>query len=73
LFNASFGSYSLAIFDLYDKPEFKYMGQAFMIIYIFVNLVLLLNMVIAMMADTYAMMSEISKGVYNNSVLSILP
>ena len=49
------------------------MGQAFLIIFIFVNLVLLLNMVIAMMADTYAMMTEISKGVYNNAILSILP
>ena len=73
LFNASFGSYNLSLFDQYEKDEFKYLGQAFLIIFIFVNLVLLLNMVIAMMADTYALMTEISKGVYNNAVLQVQP
>lgn len=47
----------------------KYIGHVFMIAFVFVNLILLLNMVIAMMADTYAMMSEIKRGIYNYEIL----
>ena len=57
----------MAIFDVYkeDRPAIMYLGHFFMIFYLFVNLFLLLNMVFAMMADTYANMSEVKKGLYN--------
>lgn len=73
LFDASFGTYDLAIFDSYERPVMRYIGQAFMIIFLFINLILLLNMVIAMMSDTYALMTEISRGVYNDAVLTVMP
>ena len=73
LYNASFGSYSLTLFDSYDRPEMRIIGQAFLIFFVFVNLILLLNMVIAMMGNTFGAMSEISKGVYNHAVLQSLP
>ena len=50
-----------------------YIGHAFFMIFIFGNLVLLLNMVIAMMADTYTQMDEVKRGVYNYQILSVLP
>ena len=66
LYNTSFGEYDFAMFDVYeDYPEKKYIGHVFLIIFIFVNLILLLNMVVAMMTDTYALMSMMKKGVYN--------
>jgi len=60
LFGASFGSFSLALFDkVYDQTQI-FIGQGFLIFFVFINLLLLLNMVIAMMADTYAATNEIA-------------
>lgn len=50
-----------------------YIGHAFFILFIFLNLVLLLNMVIAMMADTYVQMDEVKAGIYNYQILSFHP
>ena len=67
MFYASFGSYDLAIFDVYkdDRPAMMYIGHVYLVVYVTINLFLLLNMVVAMMADTYANMSEVKKGLYN--------
>ena len=75
MFNASFGSYNLIIFEVYTDtlPEMKYVGHAFFLFFLFFNLVLLLNMVIAMMADTYAALTEIKVGIYNYNVLTVEP
>ena len=75
MFYASFGSYDLAIFDVYkdDRPAMMYIGHVFLILYVTANLFLLLNMVVAMMADTYANMSEVKRGLYNFQVLRIVP
>ena len=75
MFYASFGSYDLAIFDVYkdDRPIVMYIGHFYILLYLITNLLLLLNMVIAMMADTYANMTEVKKGLYNYQVLRIYP
>lgn len=76
MFNASFGSYDLGVFDVYAEsptPSLKIIGHFFFFIFLFFNLVLLLNMVIAMMADTYAAMNEIKTGIYNYNVLIVEP
>ena len=66
LFGAAFGSYKFDWFDVYEEqPIKKYIGHIFLIMFIFINLILLLNMLIAMMSDTYAMMGEMKKGIYN--------
>ena len=67
LFNATFGEYDFGIFDIYeDFPIKKYIGHFSLISFLFINMMLLLNMVVAMMTDTYAIMSEFKKGIYNN-------
>ena len=74
LFGVSFGDFELTLFDeVYDSPAQRYIGQAFLLVFIFVNLLLLLNMVVAIMADTYAAMTATTKGIYNHSILSTLP
>ena len=73
-FHASFGDYDLSMFDAYeDRPLLKYFGHAYIILYLFINLLLLLNMVIAMMADTYAQMAEVKMGLYKYQILRIMP
>jgi len=66
MFNATFGSYDFAIFEVYnDLLPAKYFGHFFMISFLAINMILLLNMVVAMMSDTYAIMGETRKGIYN--------
>ena len=48
-------------------------GIYLVIVYSFINVLILLNVVIAMMADTYAMLSSVRQGIYNYSVLSMFP
>ena len=48
-------------------------GIYLVIVYSFINVVILLNVVIAMMADTYALLSSVRQGVFNYSILSIFP
>ena len=57
LFFATLGEFSFEIYDVYDdRIMMKYIAHLFMITFLFVNMILLLNMVIAMMSDTYIMM-----------------
>ena len=69
LFGASFGSFNLYLFDDLS-PQQRYLGQFFIVSFAFVNTLLLLNMVVAMMADTYAAMMETKDGIYNHAILS---
>ena len=74
--NCALGDWDLEIFDqLIEKtppsPYLRDYGIYLVIIYSFINVLILLNVVIAMMADTYALLSSVRQGVYNYSVLSI--
>jgi len=74
MFNATFGTYSFEIYDVYDdRIEIKYIAHFFMFTYLFTNLILLINMVVAMMTDTYVMIGEIKQGIYNYQILRVLP
>ena len=75
---ASFGEYDLTIFDVFvqTQPERKLLRQfgiGFVLSFVFINMLLLLNIVIAMMADTYAMMTSVRRGIYNYSVVRVSP
>ena len=67
LFNATFGSYSFNWFKVLEQKSevAMYFGHAYLVIFLSLNLLLLLNMLIAMMSDTYAIMGETRKGIYN--------
>ena len=77
-FNASIGSYDLTVFDIYETGEpprvlLKWFGVVFVVFFIFLNLLILVNVLIAMMADTYALMSSQRKGLFNYGVIRAVP
>lgn len=74
LFNATFGDYDLGMFDVYEsQPTKKFIGHFLLISFLFINVILLLNMVVAMMTDTYAEMNFVKKGIYNYQIMRLLP
>ena len=75
---ASLGSWSTSIFDHYAEgtPPRKFMrdvGVYFVLTFNFINVLILLNVVIALMADTYSLMSGVRKGLYNYSIVKTVP
>ena len=44
-----------------------------MLSFVFLNLVMLINVVIAMMADTYSYMTSLKLGIYSHSVIKTAP
>ena len=79
LFNAfrTYLSASLGEFDLhqYDEyPGFKGNFGLFMhILVLFVNMILIINLLIAFMSDTYARMASVRIGLYWSSVIKEMP
>ena len=60
-YQASFANYDLEIFDVYtDRGQnfMKQFGRWFVLLFVFVNALILINVVIAMMADTYILMTS---------------
>ena len=75
LFNATFGNYEFSIFDVYepDFSAFKYLGHLFMFCFLFMNLLIFLNMVVAKMSNSYALMMSFRQGIYNYEIMRALP
>lgn len=77
-FNASMGNYNLNVFDIYEEGDsprvfLKWFGVGFVVLFIFLNLIILINVLIAMMTDTYALMSSQRKGLFNYGVIRAVP
>ena len=75
-FMASFGSFEIDIFKetyLPDRPNMARVGIMFVFSFVFLNLLILINVVIAMMADTYGIMTSLRLGIYSHSVLRAAP
>ena len=75
-FMASFGGYDIDIFKttyLPDRPNMSRIGILFVFSFVFLNLLILINVVIAMMADTYGIMTSLRLGIYSHSVLRAAP
>ena len=69
---AALGDWDIEVFNVYEElnmPVKNKMGVYFTLIYVFINLLVLLNVVIAMMADTYALMTSVRKGLYNYNII----
>ena len=72
---SSLGNWDIGIFDSYledngnDQKTMRFMGIAFVMAFVLINLLILINVVIAMMADTYALMTSVRKGVYNYNIV----
>ena len=68
----SFGSFDLSIYDDLGGGK-KYFGQIFHLLVIIVNLLLMLNLVIAIMSDTYSALSEVKLGLYLQGIVEATP
>jgi len=67
LFEASLGQWDLSIFDtLHIGP---YVGKIYMIIVLMMNLVLLLNLIIAILSNTYTIFAPRSLALYYDGVI----
>lgn len=74
MFNTTFGNFDFTIFNAYAMDSFMhFFGHGFLMFFIVTNLILLLNMVIAMMSDTYNTMNETLIGIYYHRVLLMMP
>ena len=73
---ASFGSFDVTIFDdayLPDRPELRRFGIYFVLLFVFLNLIILVNVVVAMMADTYGYMTTLKLGIYSHRLIKAAP
>lgn len=57
---AAFGEFEVSIFDVFlpERPLIREIGVYFVMSFVFLNVLILINVVIAMMADTYAAMTS---------------
>ena len=75
---SSLGNWDLTIYDdttEYDEPLvfLKHIGRIYHLIFLVVNLVLMLNFIIAILSDTYANYIELKNGLYYNELVMIFP
>ena len=59
----AFGNWNLSIYDELSGGK-KYFGIIFHLVAIVINLLLLLNLIIAIMSDTYAQLTDMKLGLY---------
>lgn len=71
MFGTGMGNYNLALYN--DLSLGKVFGEAFVIISVIINNVVLLNFVIAIQADTYSRFSEESLGIYYDGIITRIP
>ena len=73
--DAAFGGYNLSVFDVFknDRLFLYWFGIIFILVFVFLNLLILLNILIAMMADTYSLMTSVRKGLYNGNIIRAIP
>ena len=69
-FECAFGGWDLSMYDAYLEKQppsenLRRFGIVFNLLYVAIQLIVLVNMVIAIMTDTYTTMSTQRKGIYN--------
>lgn len=71
-FATAMGEFDL---EMYEEmgPTKKYYGIAFHVIVILCNLLLMLNLVIAIMSDTYSRFAQVQLGLYSNGIIEAIP
>lgn len=57
-----------------ERPESdQYIGLAYMIMFLILNIVVIINLVIAILATTYSEFSEFDRGLFYDTMISSLP
>lgn len=72
---AAMGDYDISIFDIFleTNPFMYWLGVYNTLTFVFINILVLINVVIAMMTDTYALMTSVRKGLYNYNIIKATP
>ena len=73
MFNTGFGNYELLEDSYSDYEHGEIVIQIVIIIAVLLNCILLLNFVIAMLADTYSKLTNQSLGLYYDGVIARIP
>lgn len=71
LFETSMGEWDLNIYN--DSVLGKEVGEVYHILVVILNLILLLNLVIAILSETYARFSKLKLGLYYDGVVDAIP
>lgn len=72
LFGSALGEYNLTIYDDLGDDK-KFIGICFHVVFLSCNLLLLLNLVIAIMSDTYQSYSGVKLGLYSQEIIEAIP
>lgn len=70
LIDSSMGNYDFSVFNQIEDPNFKIVGQVYLLLVVIVFTILILNLVIAILSNTYNIYDPKSKGLYLSKILS---
>lgn len=73
IFDTSLGNYDFSVFDNYTGAGGVVFGKLFITCTVLINNVVLLNFVIAILADTYSKLAKESLGIYYDGIISRIP
>jgi hypothetical protein len=71
-FQSSMGEWTYEIYDPLGD-QMKYFGIMFHIVVVIANMILMLNLIIAIMSDTYAQLSDVKLGLYSQGIIEAIP
>ena len=69
LFSAALGTFDFNVIGSNDKSEI--LGDAFLVVFIILNMILLLNLLIAILSSTYAQLEDKKLVLYINEILKL--
>ena len=72
-FESALGNWDFSIYDEVDSELKRWYGITFHIIVLLVNMLLLLNLVIAIMSDTYALYEKVMLGLFSQGIIEAIP
>jgi len=70
LMDSSMGNYDFGVMAQIENPEFKLVGDIYLLIVVITFTILILNLVIAILSNTYNKNDPKSKGLYLSKILS---
>lgn len=70
VFDASMGNYNFTIFDKVRDPSMQIIGKLYMMSIVVIFNILLINLMIAILANTYNIFDERSEGLYMAKILT---
>ena len=71
-FTSSLGDWNLSIYNNMS-PEKQMIATLFHLVVILVTMLILMNLVIAIMSDTYARLTEVKLGLYSQGIIEAMP